>query len=144
MLKYWGIHRDGGRGQGRRPAVDQSEQTRAVFAAIVDPTRRALVDLLAQQGELPVQTLAADFDVTLSAISQHLKVLREAGLVSERRDGRQRLYRLNPEALTPVMDWVMQHTERFWRQRLGALGEYLDTQHDGPADPAGSTKERKR
>lgn len=94
------------------------------FRAIADPTRRALLDLL-QDGERPVSELAARFDATLPAISQHLKVLREAALVSERREGRQRLYRVEPGPLREVSDWVAQY-ERFWRGRLAALGRYLD------------------
>lgn len=94
------------------------------FRAIADPTRRQLLDLL-KDGERPVSELAACFDATLPAISQHLKVLREAELVSERREGRQRFYRVEPGPLRQVSEWVAQY-ERFWRGRLAALGRYLD------------------
>lgn len=95
-----------------------------VFRAIADSTRRGLLDgLLA--GEASVGQLAAAFDVSLPAISQHLRVLREAGLVSERRVGRERRYRVKPKPLRQVVDWV-QHFERFWNERLDALGRHIE------------------
>ncbi len=94
-----------------------------VFQAIADPTRREILDLLGT-GEQPVTELARRFEVTLSAISQHMRVLRDVGLVTVRRAGRERLYQLNAEALREVADWVS-HYERFWRGRLDALGEHL-------------------
>ena len=69
--------------------------------------------------------LARQFDVTLSAISQHMRVLREVGLVAVRRVGRERRYRLNAEPLQEVSDWV-QHYERYWQGKLDGLGEHLD------------------
>jgi DNA-binding transcriptional ArsR family regulator len=95
-----------------------------VFQAIADPTRRRILDLLSG-GEQPVSDLASRFDVTLSAISQHLGVLREVGLVVGRQEGRERIYRLNATALKEVSDWVGQY-ERFWRERLAALGDHLE------------------
>ena len=95
-----------------------------VFLAIADPTRRGILDLLGA-GEQPVGYLAQQFDVTLSAISQHIRVLREVGLVAVRRVGRERRYRLNAEPLKEVSDWV-QHYARFWQGRLDALGEHLE------------------
>jgi DNA-binding transcriptional ArsR family regulator len=95
-----------------------------VFLAIADPTRRRLLDLLAS-GEKPVAELAEQFRVTLSSISQHLRVLREAELVRERRVGRQRLYRIDPGPLREVADWVRFY-ERFWTGKLKALGKYLE------------------
>jgi len=98
-----------------------------VFQAIAHPARRALLDQL-RDGEQPVLALAEPFDMTLPAVSQQLRVLRRAGLVSERRDGRQRLYRLNPEPLRDVRDW-MRHYEKFWTRKLRDLGVYLDSHH---------------
>jgi DNA-binding transcriptional ArsR family regulator len=63
--------------------------------------------------------------MSLPAISQHLQVLTEAGLVTQRRVGRQRFYRLNPEPLKKVSDWVA-HYEQFWEEKLDALGRYLE------------------
>jgi DNA-binding transcriptional ArsR family regulator len=97
--------------------------TNDVFRAIADPTRRGLLDgLLA--GEQPVSRLASSFSLTMPAVSQHLKVLREVGLVTEHREGRQRLYRINPAPLRQVVDWIA-HYERFWNSRLNALERHL-------------------
>jgi DNA-binding transcriptional ArsR family regulator len=76
-----------------------------VFEAIAQPTRREILRLLGA-GELSAGTVASHFDVTQPAISQHLKVLREVGLVSERRDGTRRLYRLRPEGLTDLQGFL--------------------------------------
>lgn len=101
-----------------------------VFAAIAHPVRRALLDHLVA-GELPVNTLAAPFVETMSrpAVSQHLRVLREAGLVDERQAGRERLYRLRAERLREVREWLRKY-ERFWQERLAALGEYLEQEDE--------------
>src|SRR3954447_22445036 len=101
----------------RRAATD-------VYTAIADPTRRRLLDQLGR-GEQTVLGLARPFAMTLSAVSQHLKRLRDAGLVSVRRAGRERYYRLDPRPLRDVSDWVGRY-ERFWRQKLAALGDHLD------------------
>jgi DNA-binding transcriptional ArsR family regulator len=95
-----------------------------VFRAVADPTRRAILDRLAQ-GERPALELAAGFDMSQPAISQHLKVLRDAGLVHQQRQGRTRIYSLRPERLRQVYDWVERYS-RFWDDRLDALGRYLD------------------
>ncbi len=98
------------------PAVD-------VFRAVSSPTRRALLDKLSSR-EQTVQRLAASFQTTLPAVSQHLTILRRAGLVTVRRAGRRRVYRLNAEPLRDVMVWLQAY-ERFWVARLQALGEDL-------------------
>jgi DNA-binding transcriptional ArsR family regulator len=94
-----------------------------VFEAIADPTRRALLDLLAQR-EHSVGDLVGFFNVTQPAVSHHLAILRKAGLVRNRRAGRQRLYRLHGIPLREVYEWVA-HYERFWTGKLAALGEHL-------------------
>ncbi|OKH26098.1 transcriptional regulator [Hydrococcus rivularis NIES-593] len=94
------------------------------FIAIADPTRRAILDRL-RLGEQSVKHLAEPFSMSLPAISQHLQVLAEAGLVTQRRVGRQRFYRLNPEPLKQVSDWVACY-EQFWEEKLDALGHYLE------------------
>ncbi len=96
----------------------------SVFTAIADPTRRAILDLL-RQGEQPVKQIARPFSMSLPAVSQHLSVLCEAGLVIQRKEGRQRFYRLNPEPLKQVSDWV-NHYEQFWQEKLDVLGDYLE------------------
>jgi DNA-binding transcriptional ArsR family regulator len=83
-----------------------------------------MLAMLAQR-ETPVMELAESFEMTLSAVSQHLTVLRQAGLVSQRKLGKQRLYSLNPEPLRLVEDWLSFY-EPFWNSRLGQLGRYLD------------------
>jgi DNA-binding transcriptional ArsR family regulator len=96
-----------------------------VFVAIADPTRRRLLDLLGSDPGQPVHTLAAPFAMTRPAISQHLRILRDAGLVVEHRVGRERRYQLRAAPLREVSDWVSQY-ERFWQQHLTRLGVFLD------------------
>ena len=104
--------------------MSRSNATTDVYTAIADPTRRALLQRLGE-GEQTVTALAAQFEVTLSAISQHLRILHEVGLVNVRRDGRERIYSLNALPLRPVADWVNRYTY-FWQDRLDALETYLD------------------
>jgi DNA-binding transcriptional ArsR family regulator len=94
-----------------------------VFRAVADRTRRKLLDRLSE-GEETMMKLAESFDISLPAVSQHLKVLREAGLVEERREGRMRVYMLIPGPLREVSDWV-DHYQHFWQSRLRRLGEHL-------------------
>jgi DNA-binding transcriptional ArsR family regulator len=95
-----------------------------VYHAIADPRRREILELLSDR-ERPVQELVGRFDVSFAAISQHLKVLREAGLVSRRSAGRTRLYRATPAALEEVYDWTARYRE-FWTKRIKKLNDYLD------------------
>jgi DNA-binding transcriptional ArsR family regulator len=88
----------------------------AVLKAIAEPRRRAILRLVSDT-ELPAGSIAVHFDVTRPAISQHLGVLKEAGLVSERRDGTRRLYRARPEGLLEVRAFL----DGFWGDRLEAL-----------------------
>lgn len=94
------------------------------FAALAHPARRHILDLLAE-GERPVKALAQPFAMSRPAVSQHLRILLNAGLVAERRRGRERLYSLEPERLRDARDWLNTY-ERFWRTRLAALGTYLE------------------
>ncbi|HEX2172030.1 MAG TPA: metalloregulator ArsR/SmtB family transcription factor [Dehalococcoidia bacterium] len=107
-------------------AADRQLPKVDVFHAIADPTRRSLLDLLGE-GERPVKSLAAPFAMSRPAISQHLRILQQAGLVTERRVGRERRYRLHAGPLREVRDWIQKY-DQFWRDRLDALGSYLDTQ----------------
>jgi DNA-binding transcriptional ArsR family regulator len=106
-----------------RPAATTPD----VFEAIAHPVRRRLLDQLSR-GEQPVNALAAPYAMSRPAISQHLLVLRQAGLVTERRAGRARVYRLEPEGLREVRDWVVAY-EHFWQEKLQALRAYLEEQH---------------
>jgi DNA-binding transcriptional ArsR family regulator len=104
------------------------ERTPDVFAAISHPARRRMLDLLAD-ADRSVTALAGHFDMTRPAVSQHLRVLLDAGLVTERRHGRERRYHLLPESLGPVRDWIA-HYERFWDDRLRRLREHLAKEAD--------------
>lgn len=105
-----------------REATDTSGSD--VFVAIANPVRRALLDALVE-GPVPVRDLAADFSISRPAISQHLKVLKVADLVTEERAGREHRYQLNAGPLQEVRAWTA-HYERFWQNRLAALREVLD------------------
>ena len=94
-----------------------------MFSALGDPTRRAIVERLAS-GSATVLELAAPFDISLPAISRHLKVLEEAGLISRGRDAQRRPCRLRPEALEQITAWA-EHTRRAWEERFERLDEYL-------------------
>ena len=98
-----------------------------VFHAIAHPARRAILVTL-KDGERAASDLAEPFRMTFAAISQHLRMLEEAGLVSVRRDGRHRLYRLHPKPLKDVASWIDEFAA-FFGQRLDALGDYLDRKH---------------
>jgi DNA-binding transcriptional ArsR family regulator len=95
-----------------------------VFTAIADPTRRRLVELL-REGDKSVTELASEFASSVAAISQHLRMLREVGLVKVKQVGRQRFYRLRAEALRPVDEWVAVY-RKFWEERFDALDKHLE------------------
>src|SRR5246127_1845630 len=114
----------------------------AAFAALADPTRRAIVARLAQ-GEATVLELAEPFRISLPAISKHLKVLERAELISRGRDAQRRPCRLRTEALREVSEWA-EHTRRAWEERFDRLDQYLQqAQAQGSADQ-GDTNERKQ
>ena len=106
------------------------------FAALADPTRRAILARLAE-GEATVTELAAPFDLSLPAISKHLKVLRRAGLIEQGRHAQWRPCRLTPEPLQDVADWVGQY-RRHWEESFERLDAYLrelkDTQEQSKGD----------
>jgi DNA-binding transcriptional ArsR family regulator len=90
-----------------------------IFRALADPTRRAVFERLFS-GEATVGELTSSFSVSQPAISQHLRVLRGAGLVRERRSGRNVFYRVDPKGLRPLVDWLA-HYQAFWNERLEQL-----------------------
>lgn len=98
------------------------------FAALADPTRRAILARLAE-GEATVGELAAPFEVSLPAISRHLKVLESADLIVREKDAQWRRCRIQAAALRVAADWVQQYRE-FWEDRLDALGDYLENQQN--------------
>jgi DNA-binding transcriptional ArsR family regulator len=108
-----------------KKAIPAKVQIRAdVYRAIADPTRRAILDRL-RAGPTPVNALAVDFQQTRPAISKHLRVLREAALVSERRSGRERVYQLQPRPLQQIAGWVEGY-RAFWLGGLNNLTRYLE------------------
>jgi DNA-binding transcriptional ArsR family regulator len=103
------------------------------FAALADPTRRAILERLAR-GEATVGELAAPFAISQPAVSKHLRVLKEAGLISQFREAQRRPCRLEPEQLDAVTDWIEEY-RRIWDDRLDRLGDYLqDLQGKGNDD----------
>jgi DNA-binding transcriptional ArsR family regulator len=93
------------------------------FAALADGTRRHLLEQLAGR-DRDVSELVTGLDISQAAVSQHLRVLLEAGLVTARKQGRHRYYQLRPAGLAELRDWL-DELEQFWQARLAALGDYL-------------------
>src|SRR5450631_1068626 len=106
------------------PAMKDNEVT---FQALADPTRRAVLDLL-RRGSQPAGQIASAFPISRPAISKHLRLLRRAHLVSERREGRHRVYQLNPEPLKAVDTWLEQYRV-FWRTNLTNLKTFVEAEY---------------
>jgi len=96
----------------------------AVIRALADPTRRAMFERIVESMELNVAALTRESGVSQGAVSQHLKLLKHAGLVAERPQGRNVFYRATPEGLAPLFDWLS-HYDAFWRQRFANLRALL-------------------
>ena len=96
----------------------------AVMRALADPTRRAILERIVDADEITVADLTRGSGVTQGAVSQHLKSLRQAGLVAERPEGRNVYYRARPDGLAPLVDW-MDHYGVFWRERFANLRSLL-------------------
>src|SRR5712672_2357288 len=96
----------------------------AVMRTLADPTRRAVFERIVRSDEITVVELTRGSGVTQGAISQHLKSLKQAGLVAERPEGRNVFYRAEPKGLAPLVDW-MSHYGVFWRQRFTNLRSLL-------------------
>ncbi|MEV4071704.1 ArsR/SmtB family transcription factor [Nonomuraea fuscirosea] len=105
-----------------------------VFTALASPARRELLRLLLDEGAQPAGRLAERFDMSRPSVSEHLKVLKDAGLVTESRRGRERHYRLEAGPLMEIRDWLSPY-ERFWRERLAGLVTLLDEMEDDDAPP---------
>ncbi|MBZ4191856.1 ArsR/SmtB family transcription factor [Niabella beijingensis] len=101
------------------------EARRDVFQAIADPTRRAIIGLVAEQ-PLNVNTIAEKFRVTRQAVSLHVKILAECGLIEIKQQGRERYCEAKLEPLSEINTWVEQY-KRFWENKLDALENYLST-----------------
>jgi DNA-binding transcriptional ArsR family regulator len=112
--------------------------TEAAFQALADPTRRAVLDLL-RQGSQPAGHIASAFPISRPAISKHLRLLRRAHLVRERREGRNRVYRLNPEPLKAVDSWLEQY-RGFWRANLAGLKTFVEAEYARESRAAQNSK----
>ena len=97
------------------------------FDALAEPTRRKIIEMLASEGELSATDICEKFSVSPSAISQHLKVLREANLVRVVKRAQQRIYQLNPEAVMELENWA-RHLTELWSQRLDALDALIQVE----------------
>src|ERR1700743_3872783 len=95
-----------------------------LFRTLADPTRRAIFERLCRDGEQTVGALTARAKVSQPAVSKHLGVLKQAGLVRDRQDGRQTHYSARPGALAPLLDWTSQMTG-YWQSRFDALEDLL-------------------
>jgi DNA-binding transcriptional ArsR family regulator len=98
------------------------------FHAVADPTRRAVLELL-RQGSRPAGQIARAFPVSRPAISKHLRLLRRAHLVEERKEGRHRFYQLNPEPLKAVDSWLEQY-RAFWQTSLTNLKTFVEAEYE--------------
>lgn len=106
-----------------------------VFQAIADPTRRKLLRLLVDE-EMPVNAISEHFPMSRTAVSKHLHVLSDAGLVKERKVGRETRYRLQPEPLQEIKDWISYY-ERFWENKLSILKNFVENEDTEGGKPVG-------
>jgi DNA-binding transcriptional ArsR family regulator len=109
----------------RHQSVTYSSE--AAFQALADPTRRAVLDLL-RKGSQPAGQIASAFPLSRPAISKHLPLLRRAHLVQERREGRNRVYQLNPQPLKAVDSWLEQYRV-FWQANLSGLKTFVEAEY---------------
>ena len=105
--------------------MNEKSQVRDVYDAVADPTRRKLIQMLADVEELPLHEITTHFQMGRTAISKHLAILKEADLVIARRVGRETRYRLNAAPLQEVQDWVSFY-EGFWNERMAKLNHLLE------------------
>lgn len=109
--------------------MSDNNQSRDVFGAIADPTRRRLIQLLAEADELPLHELTVHFDMGRTAVSKHLTILKEAGLVLDRKVGRETRFRLNASPLKEIQDWVAFYS-KFWRTNMLRLNQLLEEDNE--------------
>lgn len=96
-----------------------------VFQAIADPNRRKLLKILSEN-ELPITAISSHFPISRTAVSKHLRVLAEAGLVKEKKVGREKRFTLEPEPLLEIKNWL-NYFELFWENKLGALKKFVES-----------------
>ncbi len=109
-----------------------TDELSRTFSALADPTRRAILGRLSR-GEATVNDIAEPFAMSLPAVSKHLKVLENAGLISRGRDAQWRPARLNATPLAPAADWIDDY-RRFWDRSFDALEQHLEQQQKGTTD----------
>jgi DNA-binding transcriptional ArsR family regulator len=105
--------------------MTSAAQLTAVMKTLADPTRRAVFERIANDPEIAATALVKGLKVSQPAVSQHLRALRDAGLVTERREGRHIYYRPAPKGLAPLIDWLGYY-EAFWRERFENLEKLLE------------------
>jgi DNA-binding transcriptional ArsR family regulator len=113
--------------RNRSVTYSPARDAEATFQALADPTRRAVLDML-RRGSQPAGYIAGAFPVSRPAISKHLRLLRRAHLVREHREGRNRVYQLNPEPLRAVDTWL-EHYRSFWSASLANLKAFVEAEH---------------
>jgi DNA-binding transcriptional ArsR family regulator len=113
--------------RNRSVTYSPAQTAEATFQALADPTRRAVLDLL-RRGSQPAGGIAQAFPISRPAISKHLKLLRRAHLVREHREGRHRVYQLNPEPLRAVDTWIEQY-RNFWKSNLNSLKTFVEAEY---------------
>ncbi|QDS34098.1 ArsR/SmtB family transcription factor [Brevibacillus brevis] len=109
--------------------MSENNQLRDVFAAIADPTRRRLIHLLAEAEELPLHELTSQFPMGRTAVSKHLTILKEAGLVLDRKVGRETRFRLNASPLKEIQDWVAFYS-KYWSMNMLRLNQLLEEEEE--------------
>ena len=126
----------------RSVTYSPARNAEATFQALADPTRRAVLDLL-RRGSQPAGEIAEVFPVSRPAISKHLRLLRRAHLVSEHREGRNRVYQLNPEPLRAVDSWIEQYRS-FWSTNLGNLKAFVEAEYAREIESASVKSTRRK
>ncbi|RUS48628.1 helix-turn-helix transcriptional regulator [Cohnella sp. AR92] len=109
--------------------MGEDNPLRDVFDAIADPTRRRLIRLLAEAEEIPLHELTAQFAIGRTALSKHLTILKEAGLVLDRKAGRETRFRLNASPLREILEWTESYS-KFWETNLHRLNELLEEEEE--------------
>ncbi|MBE9914119.1 winged helix-turn-helix transcriptional regulator [Paenibacillus donghaensis] len=109
--------------------MSENNQVRDVFDAIADPTRRRLIQLLTEAEEIPLHELTAQFQMGRTAVSKHLTILKEAGLVLDRKVGRETRFRLNAFPLKEVQDWVAFYS-KYWSTNMLRLKQLLEEEEE--------------
>ncbi|ASS76023.1 transcriptional regulator [Tumebacillus algifaecis] len=109
--------------------MTDTNQMRDVYVAVADPTRRELIRLLADVEELPLHKLTSQFQMGRTAVSKHLTILKDAGLVLDRKVGRETLFRLDPTPLREIQDWVAFYS-KFWTTNMLRLNQLLEEEEE--------------